>query len=204
MRANDHISSRLCTTTNPKESRQRTPCHLFTFCGHFNGKWRPCRNGAQRVDDWCVCVSACVCAWRLICITSAPPAQGSLPLEKWVTFPDDVKSPFASPVCGVLPKPPHAFPHPYNGNSHSCFLMDRRPKLTLLLSHSFSRYDHDSKRHGEGSIIFMEGEKRLKNVDRSVLKILKSRFKMIESTVELGTGKETWREEWREERRRMD
>lgn len=65
-----------------------------------------------------VCVCICTCACRLICATSAQPAQGSLPLEKWVTFPDDDKGPSASPVCGVLPKPPHAFLHPYNGNAN--------------------------------------------------------------------------------------
>ena len=81
-----------------------------------------------------VCVSVCVCACRLICATSAQPAQGSSPLEKWVTFPDDVKSPSASPVCGALPKPPHAIPRLYNGNARSGVLMNHLPNLTQSLN----------------------------------------------------------------------
>ena len=96
-----------------------------------------CGVGAHARVCLCVCVRVCVCVGerRLICATSAQPAQGSSPLEKWVTFPDDVKSPSASPVCGALPKPPHAIPRPYNGNALSKSL-DESPArpLTILKS----------------------------------------------------------------------
>lgn len=59
----------------------------------------------------CMYTHAC----RLICATYAQPAQGSSHLEKWVTFPDDVKSASTSPVCGALPKPLYAFSCPYKG-----------------------------------------------------------------------------------------
>lgn len=84
------------------------------------------------MHTWCVCV--CAPARRLICATSAQPAQGSSLLEKWVTFPDDVKSPSASPVCGALPKPPHAILRPYNGNVFSKTLMNHLPNLSQFLN----------------------------------------------------------------------
>lgn len=92
-------------------------------------KWK-LKAGKERAYTVCVCVFAS----RLICATSAQPAQGSSPLEKWVTFPDDVKSPSASPVCGALPKPPHAIPRPYNGNVFSEALMNHLPNLSQFLN----------------------------------------------------------------------
>lgn len=89
----------------------------------------------------CVCACVCVRVCMLICATSAQLAQGSSPLEKWVTFPNDVKSPSASPVCGTLPKPPHAIPRPYNGNTLSKALMNHLPNLSQFLN---INTDHES------------------------------------------------------------
>lgn len=76
------------------------------------------------------------CAYRLICATSAQPAQGCSPFEKWVTLPDDVKSPSASPVCGALPKPPHPIPRPYNGKKKfsSKAFIKHLPRISQLLN----------------------------------------------------------------------
>lgn len=96
-------------------------------------KWK-LKAGEECAYTVSVCVCVCAPARRLICATSAQPAQGSSPLEKWVTFPDDVKSPSASPVCGALPKPPHAIPRPYNGNVFSKALMNHLPNLSQFLN----------------------------------------------------------------------
>lgn len=92
----------------------------------------------MRIQGRCVCDwvgggKGGVCVCRLICATSAQPAQGSSPLEKWVTFPDDVKSPSASPVCGAITTP-HAIPHPYNGNNLSNALINHLPNLSQFLN----------------------------------------------------------------------
>lgn len=90
----------------------------------------------SHVKSNCTYVCVVVCAHRLICAcaTSARPAQGSVPLEKWVTFPNDVKSPSAFSICGALPKPPHAIPCPYNGNRFFRTLTNHLPNFTLRLN----------------------------------------------------------------------
>lgn len=126
------------TSITPDASHQF--CHASTqFDNHIRPTFVPLRssswyiNGKYRraVHTWQVCAGAC--AYRLICATSAQPAQGCSPFEKWVTLPDDVKSPSASPARGALPKPPHPIPRPYNGKYFSKAFIKHLPRISQFL-----------------------------------------------------------------------